>query len=117
MNIARSTRVLTIDNGASVSNTLDLTETNLLGFITPAAWTAASLTLEVSPDGVTFYPAYDYTGAQLGYFSALVVSAGYAVDLSSMIPWRYVRLRSGTSDAPVVQTASRTFTAITRALA
>lgn len=43
MNIARSTRVLTINNGASVSNTLDLTETNLLGFITPAAWTTAAL--------------------------------------------------------------------------
>ena len=117
MNIARSTRVLTINNGASVSNTLDLTETNLLGFITPAAWTTAALTLEVSPDGVTFYPAYDYTGSQTGYFSAPAVSAGYAVDLSSLMPWRYVRLRSGTSATPVTQAAARTFIAITRALA
>ena len=113
----RVLKTLTIDNGASVSNSIYLAATNLLGFVMPAAWTSAALTIEVSNDGVTFYPCYDYAGAQAGYIASPSVSSAYAVDLSALLPWRYARFRSGTSAAPVNQLANRSIVVVTRGLA
>ena len=113
----RIKRTLTIANADSVSDALDLTDTNLLGLIMPAAWTSAALTLEVSPDGSSWYPAYDAVGSQTGFIASPVVSAAYAVDLSALLAWRYVRLRSGTTATPVTQGAARPIIAITRELA
>jgi hypothetical protein len=119
---AASTRTSTtasIANGASVTGTIDLTTTALLGFTAPAAWTAAALNIEVSPDNATWYTAglIDGYGASVGSWSAVTAGAGYSVDAAAMLPWRYIRLRSGTAAAPVNQGAQRDFTIITRPLA
>lgn len=114
---ARISRNVTIKNGSSISSVIDLTSTSLLGFIMPSDWTTAALSIGVSNDGVTFYPAYDAYGSQTGYIASPVLSAAYAVDLSALLPWRYVRLRSGTQASPVNQLADRTFAIITRGLA
>lgn len=113
----RETTTVTIASGASVSGTINLTNTSLIGFITPAAWTTAALNLEVSADGSTWVSAYDAYGSQVGSIATPVVSAGYAVDVSSLMPWQYARFRSGTSAAPVVQVGNRVFTVVTRVLA
>lgn len=114
----RSTATATIANGASVSGSVDLTNTALLGFIAPAGWTTAALNLEVSMDNASWSTGiYDGSGSAVSSWSALVAGAGYAVDTVSMLPFRYVRFRSGTSASPVNQAAQRDFVVITRPLA
>jgi hypothetical protein len=108
----------TIPNGASVTGTIDCNSRAILGFVAPAAWTAAALNAEVSVDGVTWSTAaYDSAGAAVGSWSSITAGAGYAFDLNGMIPWRYIRLRSGTSGVPVAQGADRVFSVIQRPLA
>ena len=113
----REKQTVAILNGASVSNTIDLTDTCILGFVTPDAWTAAALTIEVSDDNVSWSAAYDAYGSQVGSVATLNVASRYAVDMSALLPWRYVRFRSGTAASPVVQGADRAFKIIKRVLA
>ena len=108
---------VTIPNAASVSDAIDLTDTAILGFVSPAAWTTAALNLEVSDDGSSWSSAYDAYGSQVGSVATLNVASRYAVDMSALLPWRYVRFRSGTAASPVVQGADRAFKIIKRVLA
>ena len=113
-----STVTLTIASGASVSNSLDTANTDLIGFLSPAAWTAAGLTLEVSVDNTNWLASvFDSYGSAINYYSSLTVSAAYNVDFANLLPFRYIRFRSGTGAVPVNQAAARTFTALVRPLA
>jgi hypothetical protein len=114
---SRETLTVIIPNGTSVSPTIDLTNTSLLGFVTPSAWTTAALNIEVSDDGTNWSSAYDAYGSLIGSVATPVVSSRYAVDMSALLPWRYVRLRSGTTATPVNQGADRSFKIIKRVLA
>lgn len=115
----RSTTTATIANGASVSGTVDLTDTSLLGFIAPAAWTTAELNIEVSVDNTNWVTAgvLDGSGSNVSRWSAVTAGAAYSVDVVNMLPYRFVRFRSGTAASPVNQGADRAFTVITRPLA
>lgn len=115
----RATVTATIANGASVSGVVDLLNTALLGFIAPAAWTAAALNIEVSMDNTSWVTTglYDSSSTQAGNYPSLVAGAAYAVDTLTLLPFRYVRLRSGTAASAVNQGAQRDFTLITRPLA
>ena len=114
----RITKSLTtvILSGASVSPAIPVDAGVLAGFIMPAVWTTAGLTIEVSADGTNFYPLYDAYGSQSGYFSSPLVSTAYAVDVTSMLAWDYFRFRSGTSATPVTQGADRTITFCVKAV-
>jgi len=114
----RSIVSATIANGASVSETIDCNARAFLGFVAPAAWTAAALNIEASVDGVTWITAglFGSDSAAVGSWVALTAGAGYTADLNAMIPYQYIRLRSGTSGVPVAQGAARVFQVIQRAL-
>lgn len=114
---ARAETTATIASGASVSGTIDLSATALVGFSMPAAWTAAALNIEVSSNNVDWAPLLDSTGAAVSSFATPTVGAAYALDVVSMLAWRYVRFRSGTSSAPVNQGAARSIRYVTRPLA
>ncbi len=108
----------TIPSGASVSNALDCNNRAITGFIAPAGWTTAALTIEASVNGTEWVTElFDSTSNPAGSFAAITASAGYAVDLASLVPWQYVRLRSGTSASPVNQGADRVFKVVQRLLA
>lgn len=88
-----------------------------LGIIMPAAWTAADITFAVaSESGGTFVPLYDDPGD--GGTEVLIdgpaVSTARAIDMlaGSLAPWRYIKIRSGTSGTPVNQGAERTLTVV-----
>lgn len=84
----------------------------------PAAWTAAALTIEVSADDSTYTGlAYDDLGSQCNTIASPVAGSAYALSLSGMLPYRYIRVRSGTTASPVNQGAARTVTVVTRPLA
>jgi hypothetical protein len=104
-----------IASGTSVSQSIDLSFHVLVGFVTPAAWTTAAIDLEVSIDGTTWFTnMYDSLGVATGIYLSPVVSSGYAVDALALIPYNFVRFRSGTSASPVNQAAARTISVITR---
>ena len=114
----RKTQTVTILSGASVSDVMQVMDSAILGFIMRAAWTAAALNIEVSMDGTNFATViYDGSGLAVSSWASPVAAAAYAVDALSMLPWRYVRFRSGTSGTPVNQGADRLITVVMRPLA
>jgi hypothetical protein len=114
---ARAETTVAIASGASVSSMVDLQGAALVGFSMPAAWTAAALNIEVSSNNVDWSSPLDSTGAAVSSFASPTVSAAYALDVISMLAWRYIRFRSGTTATPVNQGAARPIRYITRPLA
>lgn len=105
----------TIASGTSVSNVIDLSFHVLVGFVMPSVWTTAAIDIEVSIDGVNFFSnTYDSLGTLIGVYTTPVVSSGYAVDALALIPYNFVRFRSGTTATPVNQAATRSISVITR---
>jgi hypothetical protein len=106
----------TIAAGASLSGPCALGALTLVGISMPAAWTAAPLTFQVSPDGgVTWQELYDGAGnevtvqAAAGQFIVPLADPSYV--------WRgvnMVQVRSGTLGAPVVQVAGAVINLVTR---
>lgn len=95
-----------------ISNVCDLTQVkNVVGIVTPAAWTPAALTVEGSPDGANFYPMYD--GMSIRMLS-IQVAPGTIVSIS---PDRLhccaaIRLLSGMRGNLIPQGSPREFSLI-----
>lgn len=97
-----------IANGASLSAFIDLQDHELVAIVWPAAWTAAVLTLQSSLDGATYFDVVDAAGTEVSFPTQtskhmLVDPTKPAYGLG-----RFIKLRSGTSAAPVNQAAERT---------
>jgi hypothetical protein len=99
----------TIANGESLSGAVDLGGRKLVAIDMPAAWTAASLTFQASPDGVTYDDLYDG-----GTERALTVAASryLAQNIGDWVGVRWLKIRSGTSGTPVNQGGARTLTLV-----
>lgn len=95
----------TIANGESLSAGIDTNGLTVFAVQMPAAWTAASLTFEVSIDGETWGALYDSDGVEV----AVPVSAGgvYSLSPSTFAGYARVKVRSGTASAAVNQGAAR----------
>jgi len=111
--IARDYRTVTatIANGASLSGEVDLGGAAILGIHMPAAWTAAVLTFQAAPaSGGTFADVYDDLGNEVTL--TVDTSRAVGVDLKSgaLAPYRFIKIRSGTSAAAVAQGAERALT-------
>jgi len=107
---AVETRTVVIANGASLSGAVDLGGRKLAAIVMPDTWTAAALTFQASPDGVTYYNVYDGATERsltvaASYYSALNVSSGW-------VGIRWLKIRSGTASVPVNQAAARTLTLV-----
>ena len=96
-----------IANGASLSGVADLTGFMLAGIQMPSAWTAASLTFQVSLDGTTFQDMYATDGTEVTVTGA-AASRFLAFVPSDFAGARYLKVRSGTSGSAVTQGAART---------
>lgn len=105
-----------ITNGQSLSAAIDLKEGELIAFSMPASWTAANLTLQSSKDGgETWQNVYDKSGTEI----TITVAADRYVVLDSTLTdllrgVRNLKIRSGTSGAPVNQGAERTIVTMVR---
>jgi hypothetical protein len=102
----------TIANGASLSGTIDTKGRTLVGIEMPAAWTAASMTYQVSMDGANWRDLYNGDGDELT--TAVSTSRFVAFSWYEFLPVRYVKIRSGSSGTPVNQGGARTLTIVTR---
>lgn len=93
----------TIAAGQSLSAEIDLGAMTLVGIAMPAAWTAASLTFQISFDGgVTWLEHYNSSGSE----TTFTVATGQYIAVDPTL-WRGVnalKVRSGTAAAAVVQT-------------
>ncbi len=108
-----TSQVAVIAAGASVSTAVNLFDGNLVGIQMPAAWTAAGIQLEGSFDGLSFFPLHDVSGNALGIASP-GINLQYALDPVNFLGVRFVRIRSGTSAAPVIQVSSATLNLLSR---
>jgi hypothetical protein len=111
--------IATIPNGTAVSNGFQLHDHNSIILTTPAAWTAAVLTFDVSLDGVTWYPLYDDAAAEVSIASATIGASraiAAATILNKVLGATWVRLRSGAAGAPVNQGAARAFGVILKSV-
>jgi len=106
---AIETTTATIANGASLSGVIDLGGRKLVAIVMSGSWTAASLTFQASPDGVTYYDVYDGATER-----AVVVAASYysALAIGNWIGFRYLKIRSGTTGTPVNQGGARVLTLV-----
>jgi hypothetical protein len=101
--------IAVIPNNTALSQELDLGEHSLVGLIMPAGWTAASITFAVAPGpNQAFLPLYDDGGTEV----TITVAASRHVTLSDaniakLRAARFLKIRSGTSGAPVNQGAER----------
>lgn len=107
----------TIGVGQPLSNVVDLGGRFLVGIIMPPAWTTAHVSALVSLDSTNFYDLFSFqagVSTSPNEFSFNVKpNAIVAVNPDAMLMARYIRLRSGTRDAPVAQAEARAFGIIT----
>jgi hypothetical protein len=103
----------TIALNTALTPEIDLGAGRIVGILMPAAWDAAVMTFQASPDGgTTWGELVDKTGSALSF----TVAAGTFIylDPTIFIGINALKIRSGTSGAAVNQTAARTFQLITR---
>jgi hypothetical protein len=92
--------------GQSLSAALDCTAGRIVRIYTPAAWTGSNITFQLSFDGVTWADLVDRGGKEV---SAAVKPNSVIIlsDYAQQIAW--IKIRSGTAAAPLVQAAQRDF--------
>ena len=102
--------------GQSLSAACPLGALTLVGISMPAAWTAAALTFQVSPDGgTTWQELYDGAGNAI----TITAAAGqFVIPLADpSYFWRginMIKVRSGTAAVPVNQVAAAAINLVTR---
>ena len=87
---------------------------SVIGIAMPAAWTAAGVSFQVSPDGGTTWNEL----ASASTVVAVTAAAGQYIYLGAdmFAGVNMLKVRSGTSGVPVVQGADRIVTLILKAL-
>lgn len=110
----------TIAASASLSGQVNLGEKQLLGIYMPAAWTAADITFQSSPDGgVTWDELNTTDGAAADAVTPFQIHLPAASLFIGIDPTRLrgvncIKVRSGTSGTPVNQVAQAVLTLVTR---
>lgn len=101
-----------IANGASLSGAYALNGEHLVGIAMPAAWTAAVMTFQGSVDGLTYQSCYDMSGNEITVQAGQALNHG--IPPGALAGWKFLKIRSGTTAAPVSQGAARTVTMVAR---
>lgn len=106
---------ITIPAGQSLSEGIDLTSSRLHRIEMPTAWDPASITLLAAgnADG-DFLPVYLDTAEYV--ITSAAAGRAIVVDQALAFGVRHLMIRSGTSGAPVNQTAARRLTLVTAPL-
>jgi hypothetical protein len=104
----------TIAVGATgLSDTIDLNGFTPFYLKLPDTWIPAVLSTSISFDGTVFSDVFD-AGAEITLTG--VTGKFIPIDYTKFVGVRYLKLRSGTSAAPVNQTATRLVTIFARPL-
>ena len=115
MSLALKRTLVTIASGTSLSPGILLGDKALCGIQFSAAWTAANLTFQISfDDGATWTDLYDDAGIETTMAPAAPAGKYLAIDASLFMGITMIKIRSGTTAAPVVQAADRALTVVSR---
>lgn len=97
-----------IQAGESLSDGVDCSGGDAVRITMPGNWTpGANLTFQVSTDGALYNDLFTADGHEVTM--AVVTGAAVRVDAQWSRFWNFVKFRSGTRSAPVVQTELREF--------
>jgi hypothetical protein len=106
-------KIATFKAGSALSEEVDLHFTRVFGITVSDGWDTAVITLQVRRnDDSVWHDLYHDDGTEY----SINVSGGRHVNIrwpGSLFGLRYIRLRSGTSAAPVTQTAERKLNLLT----
>lgn len=109
-----NTPIVTIPVGATgLSAAVYIGFSELIGFLVGPDWQAADITLQASPDGVTYGEATDDAAGVVTIKAAATKYVSMRTPLK-IGPW--VKFRSGTSGSPVNQTTAATLQLVLRML-
>jgi len=102
--LTKNTATLTILNGETDSNAIDLNGNTATHLITPAALTNSSIRFKASMDGVTFYPVYKNDGTNTLYSITVATSEArwYPLDLATFKGARWIELNVASAETPGV---------------
>jgi hypothetical protein len=106
--------VATITAGTALSDAIDLGDGILTAIHMPAAWTAATLTFQVSDDSGTTWSELRNTAGVAVTVAAAAAAIRLEVDTTAFKSTAFLKVRSGTSATPVNQAADRVLTLVTR---
>ena len=99
--------LVTIANGAALSDAVDLKFQVVVGLVLPAGWTSAAISFDVSDDGTTYRSLSDKTAEYSVASGAAGADKQIAIDPNVFIGVRFVKVRSGLVGAAVNQGADR----------
>jgi hypothetical protein len=99
----------TIAAGQSLSNAVDLTAGSIAMMIMPANWETTVVSFQLSEDNVNFYDVYQ-DGKEVT--RAVVAGAASIVPTSLTQAALWMKIRSGQTGHPLVQSAARSFTCV-----
>ena len=85
-----------------------------VGFTTGSNISGSLISFLVSNDGVTYVPLYDETSTEVS-FTITTAARGYILEPQNSWPWKFMKIRLGTSASSKAQAAVTTnFTLVTR---
>lgn len=105
----------TIAKDASLSDTIDIADARSVAFYMPATWDAAGLTFQVAitaTGSASNLYHFDGTEVVVPTLPATGVVVGCPASSLSLGACRFIKIRSGTAAAPVVQTRAKTITVL-----
>lgn len=108
----RQALTVTIANGASLSDVVDLGAASLACILMPATWTTAGLTFAVAPAiGGTYVPLWNNLGTEYAVPSASAAASQHIiVPVVDFLGIQFLKVRSGTAGSPVNQGGDRVLT-------
>ena len=92
-----------IVSGASLSTIVDTGGAKTMGVAVPSGWATADLTFQTSADGVTFQELHDDAGVAVTAKAAAGKNTTLDKIGPQIMPWRYIKIRSGTAALGVNQ--------------
>jgi hypothetical protein len=118
---------VTIANGAAISGAIQVADSNVVGLLLPAAWTAAGIAFHVSYDGTTYVqlmvedkmaaPPYGLDEYEILAADVPIAESVYIpLDPAIFLGVLYLKVRSQTAGTPVNQGAARTLGVMVRNL-
>jgi len=103
--------------GQFLSNAIELADNFVVGLIMPPAWTNARLKISVAPDDIHFFDLFTFhdvsSTSPAEFMINVTPNAMLAINPDTMLMARYLKLRSGTRDEPVLQAEARQFGIVT----
>ncbi len=95
-----------IKENESLSNFIDISGFKYIGLIIPEDWTSADITfcVAVDSDDESFVPLYDDGGNEVIIETTSEIAISLDSTFLKLAPWRFIKIRSGTFESPIVQT-------------